>query len=160
MSTKKIENECWNPCENDEQTYLHNLTKTADIAWAFDWIARIVSLLLPAQKPPPASTVEAPDPPGVSKDFTSRLEDEGGVVGMGFDWSMMVHSASCTVLNSWSHNCTGLGRLKRKREKLKISLTLLLTFLNKFCEQFWLIILACRLCYTKAMGGGGLKTLL
>ena len=102
-------------------TYLHNLTKTADIAWAFDWMARIVSLLLPAQKPPPTSTAaEAACPPvaPVNKDLTSRLEDEGGVVGMGFDWSMMVHSASCTVLSSCSHNCTGLGRLKRKGKSL------------------------------------------
>ncbi len=102
------------------KTYLHNLTKTADIAWAFDWMARIVSLLLPAQNPPPTSTAGPPGPPvaPVSKDLTSRLEDDGGVVGMGFDWSMIVHSASCTVLSSCSHNCTGFGRLKRKKRKI------------------------------------------
>ena len=82
-------------------SYLQSLTKTAEMACALDCMARIVSLLFPAQKPPASTDV--------------TLEVESAAAAMGFDCSMMVHSASCTMLSSWSHNWTGFGKLESKK---------------------------------------------
>lgn len=114
-------------------THLHNLTKTADIAWAFDWMARMVSLLLPAQNPPASAPPIAVwvlievGPAFAAPIAVWAIGSPPEVIG--FDCSMIVHSASCTVLSSWSHNCTGLGRLKNKK-KLNLVITYVKTFVS------------------------------
>ena len=70
-------------------------------------MARIVSLLLPAQIPPGTTVLGAEPRPGP---LCSEEEEDAAT---GFDCNMIVHSASCTWLSSVSQNWTGWRQVGR-----------------------------------------------